>query len=213
MSGYAKDLFVLVADSSMEQAFEGLLAQHDKLHIRRIRYDIEVHPNHDAGCRTDAVEMLRPYITGYRYAMVVFDHDGCGQESLRRQQIQQDVEKDLERNGWENRCKAVVIEPELESWVWAPSGEVSEILGWGSDFRALREWLQARGLWSDNEPKPSDPKRAMEKAMRRTGVRRSATLFKRIADTSQPESCEDPAFVELRETLQGWFPLGNPIRN
>ncbi len=213
MNGYAKDIFALVADKDMEQAFEGLLAQHEELRIRRIRYDIEVHPNHDPGCRKDPVGMLRPYITGYRYALVVFDHHGCGQESLRRQQIQQNVEKDLGRNGWDNRCKVIVIEPELENWVWAPSENVSEILGWGSDFHALKQWLQTRGLWSDSDPKPSDPKRAMQEALRHKRVRRSSTLFKRIADISQPQDCQDPAFVEFRRTLQSWFPADNRIRN
>ncbi len=213
MSGYARDLFVLVADSSIEQAFEGLLARHERLGSRRIGYDIQVHPKRDPGCRTDAVALSRPHLQSHRYALVVFDHYGCGQESLRRQQIQQDVEKDLERNGWENRCKVIVIEPELENWVWAPSGKVSEILGWGSDFRALRKWLWNRELWSDNDPKPSDPKRAMQEALRHKRVRRSATLFKRIADISQPQDCQDPAFVELRKTLQDWFPADGNARS
>lgn len=212
MNGDAKDVFALVADKSMEQAFEGLLAQHEELRIRQIRYDIEVHPNHDAGCRKNAVGMLRPYITGYRYALVVFDHHGCGSRASRKN-LQQEVQENLERNGWENRCKVIVIEPELENRVWAPSGKVSEILGWGSDFRALRKWLQTRGLWSDNDPKPSDPKRAMQEALRYKRVRRSSTLFKRIANISQLQDCRDPAFIELRETFQDWFPADSRIRN
>ena len=213
MNGYDKDVFALVADKSMEQAFEGLLAQHEKLRIRQIRYGIGVHPNHDAGCRTDAVRLLRPRLNSHRYALVVFDRDGSGKENLSREQLQKDVQKDLGRNGWGNRCKVIVIDPELENWVWAPSGKVSEILGWGSDFHALRQWLQAHELWSVKDLKPSDPKRAMEEATRRKKVKRSATLFKRIADISQPQHCQDPAFIELRETLQDWFSADSRIRN
>ena len=213
MNGYAKDIFALVADKDMEQVFEGLLAQHEELRIRQIRYNIEVHPNHDPGCRTHAVPLLRPRLNSHQYALVVFDRDGSGGENLSREQLQEDVQKDLGRNGWENRCKVIVIEPELENWVWAPSGKVSEILGWGSDFHALKQWLQARGLWSDHDLKPSDPKRAMEEATRHKKVKRSATLFKRIADISQPQHCQDPAFIEFRETLQDWFPADSRIRN
>lgn len=213
MNGYDKDVFALVADKSMEQAFESLLAQHEQLRIRQISYGIGVHPNHDSGCRTDAVRLLRPRLQRYEYALVVFDRDGSGGENLSREQLQEDVQKDLGRNGWENRCKVIVIEPELENWVWAPSGKVSEILGWGSDFRALKQWLQACGLWSDHDLKPSDPKRAMEEATRHKKVKRSATLFKRIADISQPQHCQDPAFIEFRETLQDWFPADSRIRN
>ena len=212
MNGDAKDVFALVADKSMEQAFEGLLAQHEELRIRQIRYDIEVHPNHDAGCRKNAVEMLRPYINGYRYALVVFDYHGCGSKATRKN-LQREVQENLERNGWEDRCKVIVIEPELENWVWAPSGEVSEILGWGSDFLTLKQWLQKRGLWLDSALKPSDPKRAMHESLRHKRVRRSSTLFKQIANISQPQDCQDPAFIELRETLQRWFPADNRIRN
>ena len=213
MNGYAKDIFALVADKDMEQVFEGLLAQHEELRIRQIRYNIEVHPNHDSGCRTHAVPLLRPRLNSHQYALLVFDHHGCGKENLSREQLQKDVRKNLERNGWENRCKVIVIEPELENWVWARDRKVSEVLGWGSDFRALRQWLQEHRLWLNNDPKPSDPKRAMQEALRHKRVRRSSTLFKRIADISQPQHCRDPAFIELRETLQRWFPADSRIRN
>ncbi len=211
MSGYAKDLFVLVADSSMEQAFKGLLARHRRPGSRQIGYDIEVHPQRDPGCRTHAVSLLRPRIKSHQYVLVVFDCQGCGGESLGREKLQQNVQEGLERNGWKDRCKVIVIEPELENWVWAPSGKIAEVLGWGNDFDALRQWLRACKLWADGDLKPSDPKRAMEKALRRKRVKRSSALFKKIARISQPEACTDPAFVELRETLQAWFPSKNHL--
>ena len=212
MNGYAKDIFALVADSSMEQAFEGLLAQHGRLNIRRIRYDIEVHPRRDPGCRIDAVSLLRPRLESHGYALVVFDHDGCGSKASRKK-LQQEVQEKIERNGWENRCKVIVIEPELENWVWARDGKVSEVLGWGSNFDTLRQWLQEHRLWLNNDPKPCDPKRAMEEAIKQKKVKRSASLFKRIANVSQPQYCRDPAFIEFRETLQRWFPADSRIRN
>ena len=214
MNEYAKDIFALVADRDMEQAFTSLLAQHEKLRIRRIRYDIEVHPNHDAGCRADAVEMLRPCINRYKYALVVFDHQGCGSKDS-REHVQQEVQKILARNGWENRCKAIVIAPELENWVWAPSGKISEILGWGNDFDALKTWLCKHRLWRRDRPKPIDPKRAMQKALEHKRVKRSSRLFSQIAHVAplKAESCVDPAFAELRETLQRWFPPENHTDN
>ncbi len=86
MSGYAKDLFVLVADSSMEQALTGLLARHRRPSARQIGYDIEAHPQRDPGCRTNAVSLLRPRLQSHEYALVVFDCQGCESDTRRRMQ-------------------------------------------------------------------------------------------------------------------------------
>lgn len=77
------DLIALVADSNMENTLRGLLSRHQALGIRPITYDIFRHDKRDPGCWTDAHNYLRPYTRQYRYAMVLFDHEGSGQESRR----------------------------------------------------------------------------------------------------------------------------------
>ena len=201
----AKDLFVLAADLDMKNALEGLLSRPGHLRIRDVDFDIERHPNRDSGCRTDAVEYLRPFLGRYRHALVVFDYHGCGSH-YRREVIQQDIGKDLKRNGWRDRAKAIVIEPELEVWVWAESPEVSRVLGWDGRYRELRRWLASENMWPARRPKPRDPKEAMERAMGHSRSQLSSRIFRELADTVDFDGCKDSAFNEFQETLRAWFP-------
>lgn len=65
----------------------------------------------------------------------------------------------------EERTEVVVIDPELEIWVWSASPHVEDVLGWKGSTPPLRSWLCNQGLWGDDRPKPQDPKRAMEGAL------------------------------------------------
>ncbi len=120
------------------------------------------------------------------------------------------VETDLSRNGWADRTKAIVIDPELEVWVWGDLVQTSGILGWGQDVADLRRHLSSRGLWEPCDRKPSDPKGAMRTAMECAAPgrrrKRSARIFHEIADSAAVDQCQDPAFNELKRTLQAWFP-------
>lgn len=207
-----KDLIVLVADADMEQAVQGMLTQTKTLEIRPVDFEVRRHVNKDGGCRTGAVEFLRPFLGSYQHCLVMFDLDGCGSRQP-RVEIQQRIESDLERNGWKDRSKVVVIDPELEIWVWSSSPRVSEVLGWGPDFDRLRIWLLDQGLWPVARPKPEDPKKAMQEAMAMGHLpgraRRSSAKFNRLAKNVSFTRCQDPAFTELRRTLRNWFPVAN----
>ena len=200
------DLYVLVADQDMRQSISKLLARPESLQIRPIKYTVERHMQRDPGCRAHAAGRLRPFISKYRHAMVVFDKEGSGQEHESRRQIQHDVERDLSRNGWNNRAKAIVIEPELETWVWNGSNDVPRILGWDSNYTSLRTWLTDKGLFPPDTAKPPDPKTAMKAALQEKRRLLSAALFGELAMTVSLRRCQCPAFRELRTTLQRWFP-------
>ena len=203
------DLIVLVADLDIEQTIRGLLSRPHRIKIDSVSFEIRRHPNRDAGCRTQAAEYLRPFIGRYQRALVVFDLHGSG-STVSREETQQEVELRLGTNGWRDRARAVVIEPELEAWVWTRSPHISRALGWESRYDRLRAWLESEGLWPPEIPKPPDPKRAMQRAMERAAlrkrVRRSSTKFHDLAQRIDSRSCQDPAFSELRATLQDWFP-------
>ena len=200
-----KDLYVLVADQDMVETLEALLGRHESLGIRRIEYFVERHYMRDAGCRTDASRILRRRFNKYRRAIVVLDKEGCGGGSASREEIQQKIEQDFAANGWGDRTKAVVIEPELEAWVWTGSPHVASVLGWSRSYKDLKAWLVDHGLWSASNAKPSDPKAAMKAALRETHTASSAALFGQIAKRATWRHCQCPAFAELRETLQRWF--------
>ena len=77
-----EDLVILVADKQMEFAIRGLLGRYRALGIRQITYAIYRHPNSDPGCRLESDSFLRSFHSNFRYALVLFDRDGCGAENM-----------------------------------------------------------------------------------------------------------------------------------
>ena len=112
----------------------------------------------------------------------------------------------LARAGMNDWARAVVIEPELEAWVFSGSVHVAQALGWTDQSSALREVLASQNLWPDDCHKPPDPKAAMEWALRRARVPRSSSIYGDLASTVSTRNCTDRAFVRFRGLLQDWFP-------
>ena len=201
-----RDLMVLVADLDISETVQSLLNRPEGMGMHPVAFSIRRHPQRDAGCRSDASESLRLFIRDHRYALVMFDKHGCGRSSANREDIQNDVENHLSQNGWPDRCKAIVIEPELEAWVWNRSKHVPGILGWDGGYASLRNWLESCQLWTPDDRKPSEPKQALEAVLRQTRTQRSTSLYRKLAETVTVDRCGDPAFNELKTTLQRWFP-------
>lgn len=201
-----KDLVVLVADKNMEAAVTGLLSRKKSLGIRDISNTVYVHPGKDPGCVTKGDTFLRSFAAGYQHALLMFDREGCGREELSRQTLEEDLENRLARNGWANRAVAIVIDPELEMWVWSASPQVDRILGWSNRGNDLRSWLIEKELWRDGFPKPDQPKKAVEKALEFVRTARSSSIYLQLAHKVSLERCLDSAFVKFKTTLKKWFP-------
>jgi len=201
------DLVVLVADADMKFGVGALLQRHRALGTRRITFDIFKHDDRDAGCFARAHEYLRPLADDYDHALVMFDRHGCG-SSEAAPDIEAEVWERLERTGWQDRSAAVVLDPELEIWVWSASPKVAECLGWPPNRPVLRQWLEQQGLWSPNSPKPTDPKAAVERVRREVKKRRSPRLYEQLGETVTTRHCVDDSFARFREVLQRWFPAG-----
>ena len=199
------DLFVLVADQDMEQAVRGLLARPESLEMAPVKFDVRRHPRRDSGCRTGAVEYLRAVLRSYRHALVMFDLHGSGSHRT-REETQREIDEVLSLSGWRQRAKAIVIEPELEAWVWALSEKVPEVLGWNTRYAELRRWLRGQGLWPTESHKPSNPKEALKRSMEESRSRRSSRKFFELASTVSVRRCRDPSFNEFKQTLRTWFP-------
>jgi len=198
------DLIVLVPDVDWEQTVRTLLTDRvPALGIRKIEFDVIRHPNHDPGVRTGARALLQTYVGNARYAMACADHEGSGHHGP-ADALAADIESSL-RGDWGNRCAAVVVEPELERWVWSPSPNVAEALGWGTNDE-LRRYLEDHGMVTPGETKPSRPKEAMLAAMREKGKRRSPAVFVDLARTVSLATCSDPTFEGFRNRLRLWFP-------
>lgn len=120
--------------------------------------------------------------------------------------IEQSILKRLSRAGWKKRAAAIVLDPELEAWVWSDSPHVDEALGWAGRDPDLRSWLRDRDLLDPQTPKPVRPKEAVEKAPQVTRKPRSSALYRQLAQDVGLARCVDPSFSKLRKTLRRWFP-------
>lgn len=200
------DLIIVVPDADMEAALRALLSRPTALGIRQITFDVKRHLQRDAGCRSGAHDFLRLFLKDFRYAMVIFDHEGCGREVMTREIVEIEVEKRLEANGWHSRCAAIVIAPELESWVWSDSPVVDDVLGWRGRNPALREWIRSKTIfWQGKNLKPQRPKEAFEAALRAVRTPRSSILFEELGREVSVENCIDPSFIKFRDMLSIWF--------
>jgi hypothetical protein len=198
-----KDLVVLVADKNMEAAVKTLIEKrHESLGIRQVQADVFVHPRRDPGVFHEAHIFLQPFRGEYRYALVMFDREGCGQENKPAQQVEQEVKERLEQSGWRGRCEVIALEPELEAWVWSSSHHVPKVLGLTPE--QLQQILQR--FPKTHLGKPQRPKEAMEECLRQAKIPRSSSIYAELAETVGLKNCVEPSFVKFRRTLQKWFP-------
>jgi hypothetical protein len=205
------DLIVLGADADAEWPVRTLLEKrHAALHIRPISCKVIRCSGHDAGVYQLAKDLLRPYVKRADYALVMLDREGSGREKQTANRIELELEKRLERNGWSSqdggsRCAAIVLDPELEVWVWSRSPHVYTVLG--LDAQTLQQLLA--GFERGPEGKPRRPKEALQAALRRSGRPFSAAIFREWAEKVSLDAHER-AFDKFRSTLQVWFPEETP---
>lgn len=205
VSAYGQDLVVLVPGKDDHEALKGMLSRPESLGIRRITYQIQQHPDHDPGCLLHAHEFLKRESQRFSRALVVFDRLGCGAEERTPSELERTVLDHLEANGWNERAGVVVIDPELESWVWSSSPHVERILGWSGRDPDLRSWLTQQGFVEPGAVKSNSPKEAFRRALREVRKPASSSLIRRLAETVSLTRCQDTAFLKLRRILTSWF--------
>ena len=201
-----KDLVILAADKDLEHVLKGLLARPEALGIRPVEADIFVEPEHDPGCARHGVDFLANLSGQYRYGLLIFDHEGSGNEQSRPQELREDLNRAFVRSPWGERARAIVLSPELEMWIWSDSPHIDDVAGWKNRDPGLRPWLIAQGWLQNGEIKPARPKEAFEAALREARKPRSASLYEQIAKTVSLSRCRDVSFLEFRATLREWFP-------
>ena len=205
-SAERRDLIVLTADLDMRLTMNGLLGRHQSLGIREISFKVISHLNRDAGVFKEGHNLLRTEVGNFQYALAVCDHHGCGQEGKPREHVESIIAQNLTAH-WRDRSAAIVIEPELESWVWTDSPHLTKAIGWPGNPSSLRVWLKQEGFRFDHPIKPLDPKGALERVLRYMQKKKSSALYQQLSRTNvSTADCTDPAFAKLRDTLQKWFP-------
>lgn len=200
------DLVVLVADADQRELFRAFLETRGRdLGLRALSFEILKHPQRDPGCFHGAPDLLRVYARGARHALVALDREGSGREAHAAQAIRGDVEKRLAANGWGDRAAVVVLDPELETWIWSTAAQLPGVLGWPDGGRSLWDWLDNEGHWPRGQVKPARPKETLLATLRHTGRRHSAALYGELAQRVDFAGCTDEAFLELRRKLCQWF--------
>ncbi len=200
-----KDPLVLAADKNMEAVFQELLKRSHSLGIRSIDFDVRVHPQRDPGCYKDGPEWLRAQQHGHEYLLLCLDFAWEGHEHQTAADLRVALLHRLERYGLASKSDVLVIEPELEQWLFVDSPHVAKGLGY-DNFAELRQTLEDAGLWPPGSPKPGDPKEAVERLLENKHVPRSSSIYRRIARKVSLAGCQDPAFRHLRQCLSQWFP-------
>jgi len=203
--GWPLDLVALVADKDIQQVLLGLLEKRQQsLGIALGTWQVNVHPRHDPGVLREADQVLHSMSGLARHALVVLDHEGSGRDATLAADLERDLTQRLAGSGWGDRAAALVIEPEVEVWVWSDSPKVDEALGWTEPGK-LRPWLAQRGLLPAGATKPPQPKAAFDEAIAHAKLRRSSAIFRELAENVGLERCTDATFARLSTTLRAWF--------
>lgn len=201
-----KDLVILVADKNMQYALRGALARPEALGIHAITFDFRTHMGRDGGVRTTGAGMLALERRRFAHALLVFDLEGCGADPG---QTAEDLESSLDDQlgvRWGAHAKSIVIDPELDIWLWGADSTLRDLLQWPLDG-GIHAWLQAQGFAFDTRGKPQRPKEALEALVRIHRLPRSSALYEKITSRISLRRCSDPAFVRLRTALKAWFAL------
>ena len=107
---------------------------------------------------------------------------------------------------WPERAKAIVIEPEVDVWMWGSDNVLRDAFRWEGP-RRIRDWLRDQGYQFNDQEKPERPKEALEAVLRHCKLPRSSALYQEIASKVSLPRCVDPAFQRLRSQLMRWFPV------
>jgi hypothetical protein len=152
----------------------------------------------------EAADFLAAYRSPqYQHALILLDWawSGAPEDAAF---IQQELLRRLQQRGWPaGNAQVIVLEPELEVWIWASSPHVPRVLR--TNWDEIHALARARDYWPAGRVKPSQPKELLEAILAQQRRPRSAAIFQELARRVGLAQCQDQAFVLLRQTLQQWF--------
>ncbi len=206
-----RDCIFLLADTNMEAAFKGFLCRdqfHQSLQCGAFDFDarqdlVVASGDNDPGLFTRGHELLKPYLQTHTHAILVLDSEWQGSPGAGV--IDTYISANLYQSGWtEDNCKVIVIDPELENWIWQRNNHVARSLGLDSVVNFSN--VIAAEVWPEEQAKPNHPKETLEAVLRANKIPRSSSIYKKITSRVSVGGCEDQSFQLFRITLQTWFP-------
>jgi hypothetical protein len=198
------DLVVLVADKNMEFAIKGAIERPHALGITPISFQFRSHSGRDGGVRSTGASLLRLERRRFRHALMVLDFEGCGAQEREAMELEQRLDEEL-RGDWGDHAKAIVIDPELDIWIWGSDNALQHVFGWAKPT-PIRKWLNLHSFGLSDSGKPIRPKEALTAVLRECGRPRSSANYFRVASKISLPRCTDHSFQRMRERLQKWFP-------
>lgn len=213
------DLVILCPDAAWQQVLDMLLhKRHQSLGIREVQCRFVSDPLHDSSGQ--AVELLRPFQSQAGYALVVRDLHGSGRERDGAEALQVAIREALVSSGWaEDRCAAVVADPEIEAWLRFDSSHVetlirerarrnqAEVGAWRARVDELTEQHGGR----NPQGKPLNPKEVFAGlTLNHYGIPTSNELLAFLARRESLKRCEVPSFRRFTELMRSWFPSQGP---
>jgi hypothetical protein len=207
-----RDCVFLLADKNMRASFEGFFSRqgfHHSLKCGRMDIDptqdlIVAAGDNDPGLYTRAHEILRSFINTHQHAVVVLDAKWSGSPGAA--DICAHIGSMLSASGWPaDRFTVIVIDPELENWIWQRSIHVAKEIGFES-LHDMETDIDLSRAWPDEQYKPTSPKDTLEAILRKKRIPRSSAIYKKITSQVSVSDCRDSAFLLLAGKLREWFP-------
>lgn len=205
----SRELIILVADGTMRAVFAAFFERqfHSSLECAPFdfnpRLDIFNNPlEKDGGVHVRCHEILRPFLTTHRRALVVLDQQFGGERPA--DEVRLEMEQRLNANGWQGRAAVAVIEPELEVLLWLDNVNVERALR--HEGPSLRQLLAQDGRWPADASKPPAPKELIQSLIRINRAGPPVAVYGQIASAVSTAGCVDPAFHRIRNALRSWFP-------
>lgn len=204
-----KPLAILVADATIKAVFWKFFARDGFFRTLECGdFDIgnddifNVPGQTDGGLHRRAHELLRRYLSTHERALVVLDQQFGGERAA--DVVRRDILANLTTSGWSREnVDVVVIDPEIEVWLWKDNPNVWTSLGCDGSWL---DKLQDEGKWLEGRPKPQDPKGAIQEIIRKNQMGSYSAVYSMIASKVSVKHCTDESFVHFRSCLQQWFP-------
>jgi hypothetical protein len=207
-----RELFFVVADGDIEAMVTGFLQKKRadlRLDCAAFEFDAKLDldraaADKDSGLYVRGAQHVLRRRRTHAHVVVMLDADWDGSPGAAA--IDRKLREDLRKCGCSDEDnEVIVLEPEIEAWMWVDKLEVAREFGFESSDE-LRTWLTQAGFELGTNQKPLRPKEALHAALRAKGKPRSSSTFAAVAAKVSLNNCQDPALLKLRATLQRWFP-------
>lgn len=203
-----KDLLVYTADADALALMRALLARPKALGIRAVLFDIERHPQRDAGMVQSGAELVRMKKGRYGKALLMWDHHGSGREHRQTPgAVAADVRGRLDAATWSGDSTVTVLVP--EHWLWFCDSAIAD--HWGISVAQLQAWVDQRAnklARTVAELKAEQPKELFEHIvrdrLRRTISPRNFEQIGQRASVNALMQCD--TFRSMINILRDWFP-------